>query len=70
VACDAHAASVGAVTPDEMIEKVVIIIEERAPRRYVPPMATLEPLLASEYDAIRDAIVALCAKNRPREASE
>jgi hypothetical protein len=57
------------VSPDEAIEAVVIIIEESAPRRYAPPMATLEPLTASEWDTISDRILALCAKNRPREAS-
>jgi hypothetical protein len=62
-----HAISGSAVNPDQLIEALVIIIEESAPRRYHRDTGAIEPLTAAEIDTISDRILALCAKNRPRE---
>lgn len=53
-------------TPDQLIEAVVVIIEQSAPRRYATRTAALDPLTAEEIDTVADRVSLLCAKIKPR----
>jgi hypothetical protein len=58
------------LTGDQLIIELAHIVETTAYPRFNRESGVQEPITPEQWDTISDRILALCAKNRPREVSE
>jgi hypothetical protein len=58
------------VTGEMLLVELAHIVETTAYPRFNRESGVQEPISAQDWDVLRDKFLALCAKNRPREASE
>jgi hypothetical protein len=58
------------VTGEMLLVELAHIVETTAYPRFNRDSGVQEPVTPAQWDVLREKFLALCAKNRPREASE